>query len=160
MLNDRQKKIIRNTLISLLGVITTFGFVCFIITKIPNLQEIDFIKNYANYIQWIGLFFPTFVGVLFKFILGQYQAKVINDNLENRGLSKEIKQVSTNTTPKPKKPNSKSYFEYNGYIFYVDNDCIYVKCPRKSEIEHYKDLKVALGEFIEKVRKDLPTQLI
>lgn len=98
-MNDKQKKIIRNTLIVLLGLITTFGFVCFIITKIPSIQDIDFIKNYANYIQWMGLFFPTFLGVLFKFILGQYQAKVIKDTLDKSNISNENKEIVLSTIP-------------------------------------------------------------
>lgn len=105
-MNDKQKKIIRNTLIVLLGVATTFGFVCFIITKIPSIQEMDFIKNYANYIQWIGLFFPTFLGTLFKFILGQYQARVIDNVIEKSNISNENKEVIL-ATVKNQKASSK-----------------------------------------------------
>lgn len=159
-MNDKQKKIIRNTLIVLLGLITTFGFVCFIITKIPSIQDIDFIKNYANYIQWMGLFFPTFLGVLFKFVLGQYQAKVINDTLEKANISNENIQVSINTLPKPKKPKNKAYFKYGDYVFYVDSNVIYVEYKNKDQTTNYKEAKIAFSEFIEKLRQDLPTQII
>ena len=91
-MNEKQKKIIRNTFIVILGIITTFGFVCFIISTIPSLKNIDFIKNYAEYIKYIGLFFPTFFGSLCKFILSKYHEKVIKDTINKADISNENKQ--------------------------------------------------------------------
>lgn len=158
MIENRQKKIITNTLLLIGILITLFGVVIWILTSkdLPLYNEL-----WAEIIGKISALFPTILGILIKIILSmiikKQNIKAIDNHLIESGIKplSEIKQSN-----KSAKNELKDYFHYKDYHFKVSKNKIVIIFNEKDTIDNYKELKVALGEFIEKVRQDLPTQLI
>lgn len=154
-MENKQKKIIINTFVFLL-VSITIG--CFVILML----SIDTIpQEWAKYVGYIGTFCPTIIGVIAKLyisvIVRKLNIKAIDNHLKESGIKplSDIKQSN-----KGSKNELKDYFHYNGYHFKVSKNKIVISFEPKDDISHYKSLKSAINEFIEKVREDLPTQLI
>lgn len=154
-MEQRQKKIIVNTLITIAVLIT---LACFVILML----SIDTIpEKWADYVGYVGTFAPTIIGIIVKvylsFIIRKQNIKAIDNHLVESGVKplSEIKQSNKST-----KNELKDYFHYKDYHFKVSKTKIVITFNEKDEENNYKELKVALGEFIEKVRKDLGSQLI
>ena len=157
-MDNRQKKIITNTLLIIGILITLFGISVWILTS-KNLPLEN--KTWAEILGKVGALFPTILGVIVKVVISIFMRKqnikAIDNHLIESGIKplSEIKQSNRGT-----KNELKDYFHYKDFHFKVSKNKIVIVFEEKDVINNYKELKVALGEFIEKVRQDLPTQLI
>lgn len=151
---ERQKKIILWTLITIGILIMLAGIV------IAGLSNGDVIKdNWGKIVGSVASIAPMVIGLIGKFILGLYQNKKQIKNIDKHLKESGIKPLSENKEVH-KSSDLKDYFHYRDYHFKVSKNKIIITFQEKNEADNYKELKVALSEFVEKVRKDLSTQLI
>lgn len=155
-LDNKQKKIIRNIIFTILGILSILGLVCYVIKQVPSLQENDFVKNYAQYISILSFGFPIIIGFFIKYILGRHQQNQIEETLQRYGVEvvKPIKQ-----TKNPYKIKEKPYFEYQEFKFWVDNDKILIIFSdldsALNKQQRNERLQKALNELSNKIRIDL-----
>lgn len=155
-LDNKQKKIIRNVSFVILTLLGLLGLACYIVNQVPQLQENDFVKNYASYISILALIFPTILGFFIKYILGRHQQNQIEQTLQNYGVEvvKPVKQ-----TKNPYKIKEPPYFEYNEFKFWVDDDKILIIFSDLDSTlnnqQRNEKLQKAIAELSNKIRIDL-----
>ena len=164
-LDTRQKKIIKWFSISfiLIGVLgLSITWLYFIVNDWTSTKE-----QIRLLIAWLFTNFGSLAfGIFLKYLANKLMLKNNKREIEqlhiDYGLTKQWKEASdsNNTTPQEKTPKN-CYFRHKKFYFIVEkNGEIKIIYTPKDKINDYKDLKEALNEFIEKVRLDLPTQMI
>ena len=157
-INAKEKKIIKLAFFILVSSVFAFGLVCLFLTSIPELQAIDFVKNYANWISKVALIStvgPAFLKCLSTINnmkkslklneeeIKKYQEEKIQKNLIGKKSQKIIKT----------KPEEVKIAEDNRIEFYeIKEDgktCYVIKC---------KDEKLTKAEIWKSIDK-LSTQI-
>ncbi len=97
------------------------------------------------------------IGVLIKVWINQRNLKAIDNHLAESGIKplQDIKQSSVVS-----KNDLKDYFHWKDFHVKLSKNKMVITFTPRNEIDFYKDFKKFDGELVEKIRKDLPTQLI
>lgn len=99
----------------------------------------------------------TILGIWIKTIINKRNLQAIDNHLKESGIKpfKEIKQSNLVS-----KNELKDYFHYQDFHVKVSKTKIIISFPEKRPDVFYKEFGQFQGELMEKIRKDLPTQLI
>ncbi len=140
-ITSKEKRIIKICTFSLIAVIFVFGFICSLISKIPELQSDDFIKNYAPIIGFVSQastvillgwkFFSTFRAMV-------KMSKDTANRIENIEKDKTIEEnrIAKKVIPKKKRVESKKIAESDRIeifeVFENDKLCIVAKSKNQN----------------------------
>lgn len=154
-LDQKQKAIIRNVFFAILTLVSILGMVCYIIQKIPELQNNDFVKHYAPFISILAFGFPIIIGFFTKYLLGRHQQNQIEQTLKNYGVEIVKKEKQTKN---PYKIKEQPYFEWNEFKSWVHDDKILLVFDIDSKYnkkEKYNRINQFLCELNNKIRQDM-----
>ena len=163
-IDERQKKIIKWFSLGLLlacVIALSITWLVFIVNDWQSTKE-----QIRLLIAWLFTNFGSIsLGIFLKYIANRMMLKQNKREIEqlhiDYGLSKQWKEQDSSKTPQEAKTPKNTYFKYKRFYFLIEkNGEIKIIFKPKDQVNDYKELKEALNEFIEKVRLDLPTQLI
>lgn len=127
MLNERQKKIIRNIFFTILTLLSLLGLVCYVLKQI-NPSDINdvafrkFVEDAAPYISILSFGFPIIIGFFVKYLLGKHQQNQIEQTLKEHGVE-VINQKEKEIKLEGKiKRTTKKIYENNGLEYYIDKN--------------------------------------
>lgn len=149
-MNAKQKRIIINTALIILSLVSITSIVLFIYGFITK----------DNIIQLAGVISTcisptTLIGILIKIIINKAHLKAVDNRLYEAGINispKEQKQINEIIKEQPTKT-----FRHKHYLFITKDDKIIIKFEKTApnKVDEWELMRDAFLKFLEKTRNDV-----